>query len=54
MPCKSGGPSCRFPGRFSFKVDIYGVVKKKRATSGFGLQVMRGGFFCFQVPVNCR
>ena len=31
-----------FLGGSVLKVDISGVVKKKRATSGFGLQVMLG------------
>ena len=28
------------------KVDLYGMVKGKRATSGFGLKVMLGGYLC--------
>ena len=28
------------------KVDLVGAVKKKRATSGFGLKVMLGGSLC--------
>ena len=36
------------------KVDIDVLVKKKRATLGFGLQVILGGLFVFQVPVHCR
>ena len=32
------------------KVDISGEVKKKWATSGFGLQVMVRGYFCVSVP----
>ena len=33
-----------FLGGYVLKVDIYGSVKKKMATSGFGLQVMLGGY----------
>ena len=32
-----------FLGVSVLKVDIYRLVKKERATSGFGLQVMLGG-----------
>ena len=32
------------------KVDIAGVVKKKRATSGFGLKVMLRGSIFVSVP----
>ena len=32
------------------KVDIYGAVKKKRATSGFGLQVIFRGIICVSGP----
>ena len=32
-----------FLGSSVMKVDIYVVMNKKRATSGFGLQVMIGG-----------
>ena len=28
------------------KVDIAGVMKKKRADSGFGFQVILGGYLC--------
>ena len=34
---------------------LSGEVKKKRATSVFGLQVMIGGYLLFfQVPSHCR
>ena len=32
-----------FPGGSILKVDLVGVVKNKRATSGFGFQVILGG-----------
>ena len=35
-----------FLGGSVMKVDLAVVVKKKRATSGFGLQVMLGGSLC--------
>ena len=39
-----GGERIGVPGRGSgSRVGISGAVKKKRATSGFGLQVMLGG-----------
>ena len=39
-----------FLGGSVMKVGIYGVVKKKRETSGFGLQVMLGGSLCVSGP----
>ena len=43
-----------FLGGSVLKVDISRVVKKKKATSGFGLQVMLGGYLfvsgCFTLP----
>ena len=39
-----------FLGGSALKVDIAGVLKKKRATSGFGLEVMLGGSLCVSVP----
>ena len=35
-----------FLGGSVLKVDISGVMKKKRETSGFELQVMLGGYLC--------
>ena len=32
------------------KVDPDGEVKKKRATSGFGLKVILGGYLCVSCP----
>ena len=32
------------------KVDFAGAVEKKRATSGFGLQVMLVGYICVSGP----
>ena len=32
------------------KVDLYGAAKKKRATSGFGLQVIFRGIICVSGP----
>ena len=38
-----------FLGVSVLEVDLAGVVKKKRITSGFGLQVMLGGSLCVSV-----
>ena len=43
-----------FLGSSVLKVDIYGVVNKKRATSGFGLQVMLGGSICVSGPCTLQ
>ena len=47
-----------FLGGSVMKVDLAGVVKKKRATSGFGLKVMLGGSLCVSGPcmmqISCR
>ena len=46
-----------FLGGSVLEVDLDGVVKKKRATSGFGLQVMIGGSICvsgtFKLKLSC-
>ena len=36
------------------KVDIYGPVKKKRVTSGFGFQVMLGGSLFVSGPCSLQ
>ena len=35
-----------FLGGSVLEVDLTGVVKKKSVTSGFGLQVILGGYLC--------
>ena len=42
----SGSTSCMLPGRSVPKVDLSGAVKKKRAASGFGFQVILEGYLC--------
>ena len=54
MYCKSGGTTCRFPGRLSSEGYIFGVVKKKGAASIFGLQVMLGGSLCVSGPCKLQ
>ena len=36
------------------KVDIAGVVNKRRATSGFGLKVILRGSLCFSGPCTLQ
>ena len=36
------------------KVDLAGLVKKKRETSGFGLKVMLGGSLCVSDPFTLQ
>ena len=43
-----------FLGGSVLKVDITGAVKKKRATSGFGLQVILGGSICVSGPFTLQ
>ena len=46
-----------FLGGSVLKVDIDGLVKKNGVTSGFGLQVMLGGYLCvsgtFILQISC-
>ena len=43
-----------FLGGSVMKVELAGVVKKKRATSVFGLQVMLGGSICVSCPCTLQ
>ena len=44
MCCIYGRTSCRLSGRFSFEGWSCLVGEEKRATSGFGLKVILGGY----------
>ena len=43
-----------FLGVSVLKVDIYGLVNKERAASGFGLQVMLGGYLFVSGPCTLQ
>ena len=51
MYCKYGSTSCRFPGRFSYKGWSWWSGEVKKATLGFGLQVVSDDwrvYLCFR------
>ena len=43
-----------FLGGLVLKVDLAGAIMKKGATSGFGFQVMLGGYLCVSGPCTLK
>ena len=53
LSCKSGGTSCRLPGRFSYEVIYLWGGEEKMQLQVLDWKWCLEGLFVFQVPVHC-